>query len=232
MKRILVVDDEWAMRNLIKMHLSDEYEVVEADNGFDALVMVEEMKPHLVILDIMMPQMNGWEVCENIRFVDQTPILMLTARNDLKDLIRGLEIGADDYLAKPFEPEELIARVNALMRRSIINEEHSNEKTIRFIGDMLIDHRMREVYVKGDLVDLTPKEFNMLELFVLNPKRVFSREVLLDQVWGINDVREARTVDSHIKNIRDKFRKTNLSFNPIKTVWGVGYRLDKPMKER
>lgn len=232
MKRILVVDDEWAMRNLIKMHLSDEYEVVEADNGFDALVMVEEMKPHLVILDIMMPQMNGWEVCENIRFIDQTPILMLTARNDLKDLIRGLEIGADDYLAKPFEPEELIARVNALMRRSIINEEQSNEKTIRFIGDMLIDHRMREVYVKGDLVDLTAKEFNMLELFVMNPNRVFSREVLLDQVWGINDVREARTVDSHIKNIRDKFRKTNLSFNPIKTVWGVGYRLDKPMKER
>ncbi len=232
MTRILVVDDEWAIRNLIKMHLSDYYEVVEADNGFEALSMVEETKPHLVILDIMMPKMNGWEVCGNIRFIDQTPILMLTTRDDLKDRLRGLEVGADDYLVKPFTPEELIAKVNVMMRRSLKNEDQYHEKSETFIEELLIDHQLREVYVKSDLVNLTPMEFNLFEFFVMNPNKIFSRDSLLDQVWAFDDVRDTRTVDVHIKNIREKFRKINLSFNPIKTVWGIGYQLDKPVRQR
>lgn len=226
--KVLIVDDEWTMRNLIKMHLSEQYDILEASNGYEALTMVEEEKPDLIILDVMMPEMNGWEVCENIRSINQTPILMLTARNDVKDRVKGLEIGADDYLSKPFASEELTARVHALIRRSIMKEDQKIEKKVTSMGELVIDHELKEVLVRDTVVELTPKEFNLFELLVLNMKRVYSRDVLLDQIWGVNDVRETRTVDTHIKNIREKFRQVNLSFDPIKTVWGVGYRFNRP----
>lgn len=227
MKRILVVDDKWAMRDLIKMPLSKHYEVIEVDNGFDAIAKIEETKPELVIIDIKIPQKYGWVVCKSIRNIYKIPILIVTAQGDLKELIRALEIGADDYLPIPFAPEDLIARVYSIMRRNNTNEQQGSERSEISIGEMLIDLQFSEVFIKGKLVNLTPKEFNLLKLFVMNPQRVFSRDDLLDKVWCNYNGRDKRTVDSHIKNLREKFRKTNLSFNPIKTVWGVGYRLGK-----
>ncbi|MGM0867520.1 MAG: response regulator transcription factor [Bacillota bacterium] len=226
--RILIVDDEWNMRKLLSIHLGQEFEVVEARNGKKALeVFGGEKEISLIILDIMMPDMSGWEVCREIRQHNETtPILMLTARFEIKDKVQGFDVGADDYLVKPYQAEELLARVKALIRRSnsIKKESLKNSDDEIEIHDLRIDQHAREVYVKDQFIELTPKEYELILLFVLNPKSVYTRDMLLDLVWGIHEVLDIRTVDSHIKNLREKFRKNKLSFNPIKTVWGVGYK--------
>ncbi|MCP8616347.1 response regulator transcription factor [Salirhabdus salicampi] len=226
--KILVVDDEWNMRNLIKIYLINEsFEVDEASNGVDAVRMVEQSHYDVIVLDIMLPDIDGWEVCSTIRKTRDMPILMLTARNDIKDKVFGLEIGADDYLTKPFAPEELVARVNALLRRHKRKIEGEGIFLL-FVGDLAINSESREVKLNEHQIDLTPKEFDILYLFAANPNRVFTREILLDSVWVSNEFRDTRAVDTHIKNIREKLRKAGLSFNPIKTVWGVGYKLFRP----
>jgi two-component system response regulator ResD len=222
---VLVVDDEWNMRNLLRIYLSKNgFEVTEAPNGHEALKQVQQRSFDVIILDIMMPDIDGWEVCSKIRETMQTPILMLTARTETKDKIRGLNLGADDYLVKPFEPEELVARVYALLRRSNPSESvHVNLNRL-ILKEMTIDPEGRQVLVHERSVDFTPKEFDLIFLLASSSQRAFSRELLLEQIWGGNYYGDIRTVDTHVKNIREKVRKAGLSYNPIQTVWGVGYK--------
>lgn len=227
--QILVVDDEWNMRNLLRIYLTKNgYHVTEAKNGQEALTLVSNHVFDVIILDIMMPDMDGWEVCKKIRETKKTPILMLTARTETKDKVHGLNVGADDYLVKPFEPDELIARVFALIRRSQFSEPATTPTTTITHGSLTIDPEGRLVSLQEQSIDLTPKEFDLLVLLAEQPKRAFTREALMDQVWGVDYFGDIRTVDTHVKNIRDKFRKEGLSFNPIQTVWGVGYKFQGP----
>ncbi|WP_188456532.1 response regulator transcription factor [Virgibacillus oceani] len=224
--KILVVDDEWNMRNLVKIYLSKEnFDVEEAKDGNGAIKMVQQTHYNLMVLDIMLPDIDGWEVCSTIRKTNQMPILMLTARNDIKDRVHGLNLGADDYLIKPFAPEELVARVNALLRRKNVKIEDTNE-TILYFENLTIDGESREVEVNDIPVELTPKEFDILYSVASQSKRVFTREILLDKIWYSNEFRDLRAIDTHVKNIREKLRKIGLPYNPIKTVWGVGYKFN------
>lgn len=222
---ILIVDDEWNMRNLLKHFLHKEnWNIEEASSGIEALDKINKGNYHLVILDVMMPELNGWEVCSRVREQSNVPILLLTARNETRDKVQGLNLGADDYLTKPFDKEELVARINALLRRVMVDRQKVMEESIN-IGDISIKSASREVFVNGGQVTLTPKEFDVLYILAKNPNRAFSREVLLEQVWGHDFLGDFRTVDQHIKNIRDKVKKAGCSFNPIQTVWGLGYKL-------
>ncbi|WP_019414664.1 response regulator transcription factor [Paenisporosarcina sp. TG20] len=224
--KILVVDDEWNMRNLIKIYLEKEdFRVDEARDGYEAIQMARQNPYELLVLDIMLPDIDGWEVCSTIRQMKQMPILMLTARNDVQDRVRGLNLGADDYLVKPFAPEELVARVNALLRREKVKKEGTSDALLTFEG-LSIDSESREVIVKDTVVELTPKEFDILSLVASQSKMVYTREILLDKIWGTGDVHDFRTIDTHVKNIREKLRKAGLSYNPIKTIWGVGYKFN------
>jgi two-component system, OmpR family, response regulator ResD len=222
---LLVVDDEWNMRNLLRIYLTKSgFQISEAGNGHDALKLIEQNTFDLILLDIMMPDMDGWEVCKQIRQTKQTPILMLTARTETKDKVQGLNLGADDYLVKPFEPDELLARVFALLRRSSLTDALAVlPKTIDY-PDIEIDPDARQVKVKDQPVDLTPKEFDLLRFLAQNPNRAFTREVCLEQVWGDDYFGDIRTVDTHVKNIREKLRAAGLSYVPIQTVWAVGYK--------
>lgn len=222
--QVLVVDDEWNMRNLLRIYLAKNgFDVTEATNGYEALTLFNERSFDLIILDLMMPDVDGWEVCAKIREKKDTPIIMLTARNETKDKVKGLQIGADDYLVKPFEPEELIARVFALLRRANISEPTTVRKTITH-NDMSISPEERQVLVKSEPVEFTPKEFDLLLLLAEQPGRVYNRDLLLENIWGHDYFGDIRTVDTHVKNIREKVRKAGLSYNPIQTVWGVGYK--------
>ncbi|KZN94576.1 DNA-binding response regulator [Aeribacillus pallidus] len=231
-ERVLIVDDEWNMRHLLKINLSPYFHLTEAASGQEALTLLTKGRIDVVILDIMMPDMDGWEVCKKIREMSQVPILMLTARGDVKDKVQGFDVGADDYLVKPFEPEELVARVKALIRRSAASSNPIQTEGIIKIADLKIDQNERQVFVNDRPLELTPKEFDILLLLVLNPKTIFTRDMLLDRVWGVHDVLDIRTVDTHVKNIREKFRKNGLSFNPIKTVWGMGYKFQAPEEDQ
>ncbi|GAB3796971.1 response regulator transcription factor [Virgibacillus kimchii] len=222
--KILVVDDEWNMRNLIKIHLSKSNVAIdEAKSGKEALRIVDKIPYNLMILDIMLPDIDGWEVCATVRETKNLPILMLTARNDIKDRVHGLNIGADDYLTKPFAPEELVARVTALIRRQKILDKEK-ETQVLYFGDLSIDMESRTAMVKDKPIGLTPKEFDILYLIASQPKRVFTRDIILDKIWSVNEFRDLRAIDTHVKNIREKLRKSGLAYSPINTVWGVGYR--------
>lgn len=227
--KVLVVDDEWNMRNLLKIFLNKNgFEVEEAMNGQKAIDMVSGIEYDLVILDIMMPDMDGWTVCEKIRELNNVPVLMLTARTDTKDKVRGLNTGADDYVVKPFDPEELIARVFALLRRSIMTPNTAPQLTNKIKHEQMeIYPEGREVYICSVQVDLTQIEFDLLCLLARYPKRAYTRDMLLEQVWGQDFFGDARTVDTHIKNIREKAERAGLEYNPIKTVWGVGYKFNE-----
>lgn len=228
--KILIVDDEWNMRNLIKIHLLPHFDLEEASNGKEALEKLNDHNFQLIILDIMMPDMTGWTVCEKIREKENIPILMLTALTDVKDKVHGLNIGADDYLVKPFEPEELVARTHALLRRAVDWNNEDNNGTIT-ISNLTIIKESRRILINGKDVELTPKEFDLIHLLASNQKRVYTREVLLNTIWNTYNVLDGRTVDTHVKNVREKFRKSGLSFNPIKTVWGVGYIFQCPVEK-
>ncbi|MEK8130569.1 response regulator transcription factor [Paenibacillus filicis] len=222
---VLVVDDEWNMRNLLRIYLSKSgFQVTEASGGSEALSVIKQSSFDLIILDVMMPDMDGWDVCKKIRKVNQSPILMLTARTETQDKVHGFNVGADDYVVKPFEPEELIARVFALIRRAGMAEtQPSPIETISYRG-ILIDSKSRQVFVNEQPVEYTPKEFELLRYMAEHPNRAFSREVLLEQVWGDDYFGDIRTVDTHVKNIREKLRQAGLNDTPVQTVWGVGYR--------
>lgn len=227
--KVLIIDDEWNMRNLLRIYLTRQgFEVNEASNGREGLLLSEHKPFDLIILDLMMPDMHGWEVCRKIREHRMTPILMLTARNETKDKVEGLGLGADDYVTKPFEPEELVARIFALIRRSSHHQNQSSPDSRIEAPNMVISPEGRQVYILGNQVDLTQKEFDLFAALAQNRRRAFSRESLVENVWGLGYLGESRVVDTHVKNIRDKVQRAGLGYNPIQTIWGVGYKFFAP----
>jgi two-component system, OmpR family, alkaline phosphatase synthesis response regulator PhoP len=220
---IMIVDDEQRIINLAQMYLEQEgYTITSAEDGLTAYEQIRKDEPSLVILDLMMPGMDGWELCRRVRAESDVPILMLTARSDDIDKIVGLELGADDYLTKPFNPRELVARVKAILRRTDRRSSDENVKTIT-VGNMVIDAERRTVHIDGNRVDLRLKEFDLLLLFARNPRRVYDRDKLLEIVWGYDFAGETRTVDVHIAHLRHKLKGMNAT---IDTVWGLGYKLE------
>jgi two-component system, OmpR family, alkaline phosphatase synthesis response regulator PhoP len=217
---VLVVDDERNVTQLARMYLaSDGYHVETASNGLEALEKVRMSRPDIVVLDLMMPGMDGWELCRRLRAEGDLPIIMLTARTDDVDKVVGLELGADDYLTKPFNPRELVARVKAVLRRY-----HSGQQASRLIelDGLTIDTSGREVKVNGKRVELRPKEFDLLATLAKSPGVVFDRERLIHLVWGYDYVGDTRTVDVHVAGLRDKIAGASVR---IQTVWSVGYKL-------
>lgn len=224
--KILMVDDDWKLRNLLRIYLAKEgFDTVEAADGPEALLKIKNQSFDLVILDVMMPKMDGWQVCRSIRKTQSVPILMLTALGETKEKVQGLELGADDYLTKPFDPEELIARVHALIRRaaSAVTDGQTNNHVLQF-PSLKIDSDGRQVFVDDQSLDLTPKEFDLFLTLAKNKGRVLSREKLIELIWGYDFEGDLRVVDIHVKNIREKLKRSGLSYNPIQTSWGVGYK--------
>jgi len=225
-ERILIVDDERNMRELVRLYLKNEgYRLDEANSGLEAIEMIKNQSYETIILDIMLPDADGWEVCKYVRSIQaDTSILMLTAKTDVEDRVKGLNIGADDYLVKPFAPEELVARVKALLRRK--SYFSNDNQHVVMIEELRINRDLHEVKVAGKTIELTSKEFNILYLMANRTERIYTRENIIDQVWSMNERQDPRTIDTHIKNIRTKLNGAGLSFNPIKTVWGVGYKFN------
>ncbi len=221
---ILIVDDEQHIIDLAKLYLEQEgYKTSSATDGKTALQKILHEKPNLVVLDLMLPELDGWEVCRRVRAESDVPIIMLTARSDDIDRIVGLELGADDYLTKPFNPRELVARVRAIMRRTGRPTPAAAADTTISIDNLTIHPERRAVQVDGREIDLRMKEFDLLMTLATNPGMVFTREKLLDIVWGYDFAGETRTVDVHIAHLRHKLKGMKAT---IDTVWGVGYRLD------
>lgn len=223
---ILIVDDEISIRELVKFNLQKEgYHTVEADNGLNAVTMAKNTKPDLIVLDLMLPGMDGLDVCRTLKGQQATtaiPIVMLTAKDEEIDKIIGLELGADDYLTKPFSPRELVARVKAVLRRS--HKESVSEGELVF-GTLRLNFSRYEAYLGKDKLELTPKEYELLKLFVTNIGKVFTREQLLEKVWGYEYFGDTRTVDVHVRHLRAKLDKDPDFAEAIETVRGVGYRL-------
>ncbi|WP_187355221.1 response regulator transcription factor [Paenibacillus tengchongensis] len=220
---VLIVDDEWNMRNLLRIYLLQEGCLIrEARTGSEALGLLEQHEFDLVLLDVMMPDMDGWQVLRAIRAVRQIPVMMLTARTDTKDKVHGLDAGADDYLTKPFEPEELAARVRSLLRRAAAPRSLPVEDALSF-PSLRIYPLSREVQIREQTVDFTLKEFDLL-LTLARGQRVYTREELVGRLWGGDYEGDNRVVDTHIKNIREKLQRAGLEYNPVQTVWGLGYK--------
>jgi two-component system alkaline phosphatase synthesis response regulator PhoP len=226
--KILVVDDEPFIVELVKFNLeSAGYEVITASDGHEALKLIEKEHPDLIILDIMLPGIDGMEICRALRFKRETrdiPVILLTAKTGEIDKVLGLEMGADDYITKPFSPRELVARVRAVLRRT--DKKARSEELIK-AGPVVIDVDRHEVFVDGKKKDFTPKEFELLKLLASNPGKVFSREYLLENVWGYDYLGDTRTVDVHIRHLRQKIEKNSEDPRYIKTVRGVGYKFDE-----
>ena len=221
-KQILVVDDEQGIRDIIKEYLVlEDFEVIEAIDGVDGLNKFKNHMISLVILDVMLPKMDGWKVCREIRSTSSVPIIMLTARGEEYDKLFGFELGVDDYMVKPFSPKELLARLKAILGRSNKVVEEPEKLNRLQIEEVLIDFDARSVYLGKKLLSMTPKEYDLFSFFVNNQGKVFSREQLLNQVWGYEFLGDVRTVDTHIKMLREtlgKYRKW------ITTAWGIGYK--------
>jgi DNA-binding response OmpR family regulator len=224
-KTILVVDDETRLVSLVGNYLTQEgYRVVTANNGKEALTIANRAKPDLIILDIMMPVMDGYEFMQEHRKERNTPIILLTARVADEERVIGLELGADDYITKPFRPRELVARVRAVLRR--VGQTEPRGQTLQ-AGDITLDRETRSVTVAGKSVDLTPSEFDLLAALMTSPGRVFSRLDLLDILQGIRYEGYERTIDTHIKNLRAKIEPQPRAPRYIETVYGVGYRFKR-----
>ena len=218
--RILVVDDEQRMRKLVRDFLTkQDFTVLEAADGEEAVdIFLENKDIILVILDVMMPKMDGWQTCREIRQYSKVPIIMLTARGDERDELRGFELGVDEYIAKPFSPKILVARVQALLRRSNASSEENLE-----YGGIVLNRTAHEVLIDGEKIDLSFKEFELLSYFMENKDIALSREKILNHVWDYDYFGDARTIDTHVKKLRSKLGgKGDL----IKTIWGLGYKLE------
>jgi DNA-binding response OmpR family regulator len=225
MNTILLVDDEARMLNLLELYLSPGgYSILKVNNGHEAIQAIKKKSIDLILLDIMMPELSGWETCERIRSFSNVPIIMLTARDTKGDVIKGLNAGADDYITKPFDEKELLARVNALLRRQN-NDFHSAQNHLLTRGDFTLDSSSYTFHHRDQKIALTLKEFKLLESLMKNPERVHTREQLLVMVWDINATTETRTVDSHIRNLRDKLKRADFPIEDhLTTVWGIGYQ--------
>ncbi|MEA5050712.1 MAG: response regulator transcription factor [Oscillospiraceae bacterium] len=220
--RILVVDDEKNICELLRLYLEKEgYDVIIAYNGADAVRLVREKNPSLVLLDIMMPGTDGWEACRQIREFSKVPLIMLTAKGETFDKVMGLELGADDYVVKPFETKEVVARIKAVLRRAQGGDDEGE-----VVYDKLSVNIVRyELKVNGVKIDTPPKELELLYHLAKNPNRVFTRDQLLDEVWGFEYFGDSRTVDVHIKRLREKLEGVSDEWC-LKTVWGVGYKFE------
>ncbi|MFP3126472.1 response regulator transcription factor [Ectobacillus funiculus] len=219
MIEILLVDDEPRMLDLLSLYLIPRgYQCIKATSGQQAISLLEQKSFRLVLLDVMMPKMDGWETCRRIREFSSVPIIMVTARNQMPDIVQGLKQGADDYITKPFHEEELLARIEAILRRM------HNHLKLEFKG-LFWDELRHLASFHGKELILTPIEFSLLGLFLNNNSYVFSREQLIERIWGTESDTEDRTVDSHIRNLRDKLRKVGFPIEQhLKTVYGIGYR--------
>ena len=222
--RILVVDDEELLVKGIRFNLqNDGYDVLTGSNGLEAITAVQNEKPDLIILDVMMPEMDGLTACSKIREFSSVPIILLTAKADDMDKLMGFENGADDYLTKPFNILELKARIKALLRRA--NQVNNDNASTLTIGNITLDLNARNAYRSGELADLTAKEFDVIELLMRNPNRVYSRESLLDTIWAYEYRSDIRTLDVHIRRLREKLEDISKEWS-LKTVWGVGYKFE------
>lgn len=222
-EKILLVEDEKTLAKALKFNLEKEgFRVEVAFDGEEALNAMSGEEPDLVILDLMLPKIDGYEVCRSIRRSSDVPIIMLTARDEDIDKILGLELGADDYMTKPFNTRELLARIRAILRRTV--QQAAAAKNFIKVGDLQIDVIKRKVTVKGREVALTSREFNLLSLLASNPGKVYSREELLEEIWGDDYSGDVRTVDVHIRHLREKIEEFPAEPNIILTVWGAGYK--------
>ena len=219
MKKVLIVEDEKRMADLIGLYLRPHnYRSTKAYHADEALAYLNQESFDIVLLDIMMPDVSGWEVCEQIRAISDIPIIMVTARDQQEDIVKGLKLGADDYLVKPFDELELLARMEAILRRQA-------PKTTISVAGLVWDKNQFELTYHDELIHLTPKEFLMLGHFIKHPNQVFTRDQLIELLWGFDSNTEGRTIDSHIRNMRDKIRKAGFPINDyFQTVWGVGYK--------
>jgi len=221
-KKILIVEDEANIRELLRLYLEREgYTVLEAKNGVEGIKKWKSDKPDMLLLDVMMPVMDGWEVCREIRAESDVPIIMLTAKGETADRVSGLEMGADDYIVKPLEMPEVIARVRAVFRR--IAPDDAPEKLS--FDNLVIDKQAYDLVIKGKRVDAPPKEIELLYFLASSPNRVFTRAQLLDEVWGFDYFGDTRTVDVHVKRLREKLEGVSDKWE-LKTVWGVGYKFE------
>lgn len=223
-EKILVVDDDLNICELLRLYLTKEgYNVVIANDGVSAVTMFQEESPNLVLLDIMLPKLDGWQVCREIRKFSETPIIMLTAKGEVFDRVLGLELGADDYVVKPFDTKEIVARIKAVLRRSAasvgeeIKEVHYDKLSINLTN--------YELKVNGVQIDAPPKEMELIFHLAKNPNRVFTRDQLLDEVWGYDYYGDSRTVDVHVKRLREKLEGASDKWE-LRTVWGVGYKFE------
>lgn len=225
--KILVVDDDLNICELLKLYLeNDGYVVFTANDGQEAVDMFQNKTPDLVLLDIMLPKKDGWQVCREIRKTSSAPIIMLTAKGETFDKVLGLELGADDYVVKPFDAKEVMARVKAVLRRTTGDGESTEtEKKVVIYDNLEINIQNYEMKVKGVPVDTPPKELELIYHFASNPNRVYTRDQLLDEVWGFDYYGDSRTVDVHVKRLREKLEGVSDKWC-LKTVWGVGYKFE------
>lgn len=222
---ILIADDDSNICELLRLYLEkDGFKTVIANNGREALDFADKFSPDLIVLDIMMPQLDGWQVCREIRKKSNTPIIMLTAKGETFDKILGLELGADDYVSKPFDSKEVVARIKAVLRRSGADDKDSDIKEVRF-DKLIINLTKYELVVDGKRIDTPPKELELIYHLASNPNRVYTRDQLLDEVWGFDYYGDSRTVDVHVKRLREKLENVSPEWS-LKTVWGVGYKFE------
>ena len=223
-QKILVVDDETSIVEFIEINLKrSNFDVLKAYTGTDGLLLLESEKPDLMVLDLMLPDMTGFDVCKKARLFSDVPIIILTAKGDDYDKIVCLESGADDYMVKPFNPWELIARIQAILRRVTKHQKNEEEKDNLVFGNMRIDSLGRKVWKDNKLIELTPREYDLLMLFSSNPGKSFSREEVRKSIWG-HEFIEERSIDVHIRRLRDKIEDKPEAPSMILTIWGVGYK--------
>ncbi|ONI46740.1 DNA-binding response regulator [Candidatus Epulonipiscium fishelsonii] len=225
MKKILIIDDDQNIAELLSLYLQKEgYETKEVYSGIAGIEAFNSYNPSLVLLDLMLPELDGYDVCKEIRKISKVPVIMLTAKGDVFDKVLGLELGADDYIAKPFDPKELIARVKAVLRRTTALPPENLSNRIE-LENLIIDKNNYSIVYNDETLELPPKEFELFYFLASNQRQVFTREQLLEKIWSYDFMGDTRTVDVHIKRLRDKF-KGEKSWE-IKTVWGVGYKLER-----
>ena len=223
--KILIVDDDENICELLRLYLEKEgYETVVANDGKTAVEYATKYSPDLILLDIMLPALDGWQVCREIRKTSETPIIMLTAKSETFDKILGLELGADDYVSKPFDTKEVIARIKAVLRRSNDSDKQNQAEEVRF-DKLRINLTNYELVVNGERIDTPPKELELIYHLASNPNRVYTRDQLLDEVWGFDYYGDSRTVDVHVKRLREKLENVSDEWS-LKTVWGVGYKFE------
>ncbi len=222
--KILIADDDKNIVELLRLYIEKEgYSTIIAYDGKQAVESFKNENPDLIVLDVMMPEMDGWQVCKEIRKTSETPIIMLTAKGETFDKVLGLELGADDYMVKPFETKELIARIKAVLRRYDSKEKVSSDEIVyENISVNLVNYELK---LNGEIIEIPPKELELLHFLASNPNRVFTREQLLEEVWGFDYFGDSRTVDVHIKRLREKIENVEGNWT-LKTVWGVGYKFE------